>query len=239
MIFTKKRVGIVLLFFVMSQAVFADDLSSTKRSAGSVPTGSISSTIRSGGPSKPDPMLNTNMGEPADAISTTNETGSSTDPMLNTSGAVPTEAISTTTKTPHQDPMLSTSAGFPSSAISTTKMGNAKLDPSLCNALTKHTPRADVAYQSGVDGNGKAVAPADMPGSPQMQLPSKINIPLTVNLAQTLNLDTTKYPFNTLGAGTEAWLGTLSVEEGNVTFNGKPLSYDQQENLAVVCMDQK
>jgi hypothetical protein len=112
------------------------------------------------------------------------------------------------------------------------------VDPSLCNALVKHTPDASVAYQPGVDVNGNAVAPADLPGQPQMKLPDQIKIPLTVNLAQTLNLNTSAYPFNQLGAGTEAVIGTLSVDTASdkVLFNGQPISDTQQDKLAVLCM---
>ncbi len=201
-------------FLALSQNVHADDISSTVRGPNSVTPGSIGSTVRSSGASKPDPMLNSNMPVPADAISST-------------------------TTNPHQDPMLSSSGGTPKSDAATSTTTGPAVDPKLCNALTKHTPSADVAYQSGVDANGKAVAPADVPGSPQMKLPDKINIPLTVNLAKTLNLDTSQYPYNTLGTGTEAWLGTLSVEGDKVTFNGQPLSDQQQDNLAVLCMKQK
>jgi hypothetical protein len=113
------------------------------------------------------------------------------------------------------------------------------VDPSLCQALVKHTPSANVTYQPGVDVNGNAVAPADLPGSPQIQLPSKIEIPLTASLVNVLHLDTTKYPYNQLGTGTEAWLGTIAVEGDKVTLNGKPLSDAQQDNLAVLCLKQK
>lgn len=221
--------GMPLLLLALTQNVYADDLSSTKRSPGSVPVGTIGSTIRSSGPSKPDPMLNTAAPDPADALSTSNPM-TDQDPMLSTSGGVPSSAISTTTKSKHQDPMLSTSAGVPRSAISTA------IDPRACNMLTKHTPSADVAVQPGMDANGNAVAPADAAGAPQMKLPNKFDIPLTVNLAQQLHLDTSKPPFNTLGAGTEAWLGTLSVEGDKAYFNGQPLSDQQQDNLAVLCM---
>jgi hypothetical protein len=112
------------------------------------------------------------------------------------------------------------------------------LEPSLCQAVVRHTPRADVTYQPGVDVNGNAVEPADVPGSPQMQLPNKIEFPVTVSLARVLNLDTTKFPKTQIGPGTEAWLGTLSVEGNDATFNGKPLTDAQQSNLSVLCMKQ-
>jgi len=114
-----------------------------------------------------------------------------------------------------------------------------KIDPKLCNALVKNTPDADVAYQPGVDVHGNAVAPADLPGSPQMKLPQQIKIPLTINMAKAANLDTSTYPFNQLGQGTEATLGMLVVEGDRVTFNGQPLSDTQQYNLAVLCMQPK
>ena len=112
----------------------------------------------------------------------------------------------------------------------------ASVDPALCNALTKHAPDADVAYQAGVDVNGKPVVPVDVVGSNAIQMPSTINIPLTVSLAKILNLDATHYPASQLGSGTEAWLGTLTVEGDRVLFDGKPLNDAQQDNLAVLCM---
>lgn len=113
---------------------------------------------------------------------------------------------------------------------------SAKIDPALCQGLVQHTPGADVAYQPGVDVHGRSVAPADLGGGAPSLLPAKINIPLTVSLAKVLNLDPTQYPTNQLGPGTEAQLGTLTVEGNHVTLNGQPLTNAQQDNLAVVCM---
>jgi hypothetical protein len=78
--------------------------------------------------------------------------------------------------------------------------------------------------------------PADLPGAPQIQMPQKITIPLTLGLAQSLHMDPTSYPANQFGAGTEALIGNLTVEGNNVSFNGQPLSGAQQQNLAVLCM---
>jgi len=111
--------------------------------------------------------------------------------------------------------------------------------PAFCNALVKHTPDANVAYQPGVDVEGNAVAPADLPGAPQMKLPDQIKIPLTLNRAKTLNLNTSTYPYNQLGKGTEAQLGVLTVEGDKVFFNDQPISDEQQDKLAVLCMQQK
>jgi hypothetical protein len=110
------------------------------------------------------------------------------------------------------------------------------VDPALCRALVKHTPDADVAYQSGVDAAGRPIAPADLPGQPQIKLADKINIPLTLSLVKALNLNTSTYPYNQLGDSTEMPLGTLTIEGDKVFLNGSPLNDTQQDNLAVLCM---
>jgi hypothetical protein len=110
------------------------------------------------------------------------------------------------------------------------------VDPALCKALIKHVPAADVTYQPGADVHGKPVAPADVAGTPQIQMPETLTIPLTISLAQAINLNTSQYPYNQLGAGTEANIGTLTVNGDKVLFNGQPLSDTQQDNLAVLCM---
>ena len=119
-----------------------------------------------------------------------------------------------------------------------------RVDPALCQALTKYVPDADVAYQPGVDVDGNAVAPADLPGSSQMQMPSKLEIPLTLNLARHLHLPSNvqgqgQNGHGQGGQGAEAWLGVITVEGDQVSFNGQPLTDTQQENLAVLCLNQK
>ena len=104
-----------------------------------------------------------------------------------------------------------------------------------CKLMPNYQTPPGVNYQPGVDVNGHYVAPADINGGTQVQMPQKINIPLTISLAKALNLNTNQYPYNQLGEGTEATLGTISVEGNNVTFNGQSLSGDQQGKLADLC----
>ena len=113
------------------------------------------------------------------------------------------------------------------------------IDPALCQALVKHVPRADVTYQPGVDVDGKAVAPADLPGGSQIALPRQITIPITVQLTKLLNLNPNSYPASALGEGTEGVLGVITVDGDNILFNGKSLSDEQQNNLSVLCLKQK
>lgn len=54
-----------------------------------------------------------------------------------------------------------------------------------CSRLIRHTPSADVAYQPGVDARGRAVAPADVPGSGADAMgkivPDVLEFPITIN----------------------------------------------------------
>jgi hypothetical protein len=112
---------------------------------------------------------------------------------------------------------------------------NSSLDPAFCRALVKHVPDADVTYQPGMDVHGKPVAPADLPDSPAFQLQQPITIPLTADLFKILNFSTTGYPFNTMRR-TDINLGTLMVDGDKVLYNGQPLTSEQQDDLAVLCL---
>lgn len=54
-----------------------------------------------------------------------------------------------------------------------------------CSRLIRHMPSADVAYQPGIDAQGRAVAPADAPGSATDALPGLVpdvlEFPITIN----------------------------------------------------------
>jgi len=50
-----------------------------------------------------------------------------------------------------------------------------------CRALATYRPSQGVAYQQGVDVNGRYVAPADLPGGFQYNLPEKVEFDVKVN----------------------------------------------------------
>ena len=105
------------------------------------------------------------------------------------------------------------------------------LPPAACQLLTKHQPAPDVAFQPGIASNGVAVAPADLPSNDQFQLPQTIKIPLTVDIKQRLGL-----PANTpLMDGGQLGVMELNLADGSLTFNGQPLSGQQQKDLATLC----
>src|ERR1700759_2531810 len=57
-----------------------------------------------------------------------------------------------------------------------------------CKSLVAHTPSDDATYKPGVDVHGKAVAPADIGGGYQMELPESIDLQIGVDLADRLAL---------------------------------------------------
>lgn len=77
----------------------------------------------------------------------------------------------------------------------------------VCRLVPIHKPAADVAYQPGVDVNGNAVAPADLPSSGAISVPDDIGIDLRIPLV------------DVLGAATPPFLGDAGINVGQVTVN--------------------
>ncbi len=100
-----------------------------------------------------------------------------------------------------------------------------------CAQVVKHQPAADVAYQPGVDAHGNAVAPADLPGTPTLALPPEIPVLISVDLQDRYHL-----PANSALYEGNAGIGVAMVDmNGNVTFNGKPLTDPESSALAAAC----
>jgi hypothetical protein len=97
------------------------------------------------------------------------------------------------------------------------------------------TPAPDVAYKAGVDVNGKAVVPAELPGSaPAITPPDTIKIPLQINLQNALHISN-----NSNLVAPEAVAGTVEYKNGQVTFNGQPVSSDAAAQIADACQNSK
>ncbi|MDA0786872.1 MAG: hypothetical protein O3B37_11355 [Proteobacteria bacterium] len=87
---------------------------------------------------------------------------------------------------------------------------------------------ADVAYRPGVDVNGNAVAPADLNAQPQIAVPDVISIPVTIDLATNLGINTPFLARPTVGE-------VQITRDGRVTFNGQPIGGAAQQELAKRC----
>ncbi|MFN4281987.1 MAG: hypothetical protein ACK4NA_05010 [Alphaproteobacteria bacterium] len=103
-----------------------------------------------------------------------------------------------------------------------------------CARLTAHVPDANVAYQSGVDVRGRPVVPADLNPAPPLVLPDDVTIAITVDLQQRFGIPASSSLYKP-----EASIGTVVVRpDGSATFNGQPLTNQEQSALAFLCQKQ-
>lgn len=103
-----------------------------------------------------------------------------------------------------------------------------------CARLVKHEPAPDVTYQPGEDVYGRPVAPADLDGGYDLELPSTIRIPITVLLQDRFGI-----PANSALYKAEAEIGMVevSLDGRHVTFNGQELTSRDAQALATACQE--
>jgi len=109
---------------------------------------------------------------------------------------------------------------------------NILITPDACAVAA--TPAPDVEYKPGTDAGGKAVAPADLPGTNTMPWPQDIQIPLQLNLQNTLHL-----PNNSNLVAPQAVVGTVEYKNGQLTFNGQPISDDARADIQAACQQSR
>jgi len=103
-----------------------------------------------------------------------------------------------------------------------------------CDRLVDYVEPPGVAYQPGVDVNGRPVAPADLDGGWQMQLPDYISIDITRDLPDRFGL-----PRDSRLFAAEAFIGVVDIDlrDGRVRFNGSELSDPETRALAALCRE--
>ncbi|MEX2449938.1 MAG: hypothetical protein WD407_03705 [Rhodospirillales bacterium] len=99
-----------------------------------------------------------------------------------------------------------------------------------CLKIVQHVPEPDVEYKPGVDVYGRAVAPADLGGSPQIKIPDVITFDLKLDL-DTLSDSSAGRVFG------EPVLGKISIEGHRVYFNGQPIGAIGHAELVRKCRD--
>ena len=98
----------------------------------------------------------------------------------------------------------------------------------FCQTLSTHQPRADVAYNPGVDAHGRAVAPADLPNTQPLNLPQAYSVYITTDQMQRLGLNIPNVPMKA-----DTFVGQAVVGlDGQVSFNGQPVDTGQ---LYTIC----
>ncbi len=95
----------------------------------------------------------------------------------------------------------------------------------LCQpGMVAYTPSSDVDYKPGVDVNGNPVASADINPAPSTSAVTYTEVPLTINLADKLQLS---HP-----AEAQAVVGSLRIyKDGRVLYNGQDIS----QQASAVC----
>ena len=101
-----------------------------------------------------------------------------------------------------------------------------------CSRLVNHEPAPDVTYQPGVDVHGRPVAPADLGGGQQIQLPDVIYIPIEV-----LVQDKYGIPANSVLYDATALVGVVSVRGNRVYFENQELTDPEVAALEQACRD--
>lgn len=125
--------------------------------------------------------------------------------------------------------------GADSGALAQSPVGD--VDPRLCQALgVAHRPAPDVDYIPGVDVRGRAVAPADLPGSygAARQPLERFDIPVTLDFARRMGFSGGRSSAAAKVPGATE-LGRLVIDGGRVSFNGQPIGDSSQAALAAAC----
>ena len=117
-----------------------------------------------------------------------------------------------------------------------------------CSKLVQHVLADDVTYKPGVDVRGKAVAPADLGGGYNVQIPEEINIQIGIDLADRLALRDARRatpPIPGLSPANpvrkvmpfegKAPIGTLTTKGNDAYWNGERIASQDEALLAEAC----
>ncbi|WP_147274870.1 hypothetical protein [Ferruginivarius sediminum] len=102
-----------------------------------------------------------------------------------------------------------------------------------CARLVKYVGAPDVEYEPGVDVRGNPVTPPDLYGGSKIELPETVTIPIEVDLFDRLNLPSDRRYEGDVQVGTVR----IDVKDGHATFNGQPLTPEEQAELARKCQE--
>jgi hypothetical protein len=103
------------------------------------------------------------------------------------------------------------------------------IDPAVCRWLVEHRPDASVAYQPDVNVHGHPVVPVAVAGAFPMSLPSKIAIPVTMDMAPFLK------GLSLGGLEAKAMIGQVTMGEGGPRFNNQPLAGQSDALVRALC----
>jgi hypothetical protein len=117
-----------------------------------------------------------------------------------------------------------------------------QMDKSACQLVSKHHPDADVAYQPGIDAEGRRVVPADLNGPGVTIREDEVRIKLTDDAAKVFGLHVPEVRQGWKKermVDPELEIGYVTLKDGKAYLNDKPLDQDGQDELAVLCIGVK
>ena len=101
-----------------------------------------------------------------------------------------------------------------------------------CQRLVRHEPAPDVPYQPGVDVHGRPVAPADLGGGSQIELPDVIYIPIEVLIQDRFHI-----PANSVLYKATAEVGVAELRGNQVYYQDQLLSDPETTALEAACRE--
>ena len=100
----------------------------------------------------------------------------------------------------------------------------ATVSSGTCARLTEHKADSSVAYQPGVDAQGRKVAPAGTGGEFKFKAPKEIKIPIQIDPGLSSEFSTS-----------DTTVGNVTYRDGRLYYNGKPLQDDETARIARLC----
>jgi hypothetical protein len=103
-----------------------------------------------------------------------------------------------------------------------------------CELAVRYVPPPGVAYQPGVDVNGRPVVPADLDDEHRLKLRESIPVIISDDLRKQFGLPDDSPLFD---ANAFAGIVELRIRDRRLTFNGVELSDREASALAAMCRD--
>ena len=103
-----------------------------------------------------------------------------------------------------------------------------------CRRVVAHVAAADVEYRPGVDVRGRKVAPADLGGTPQVEIPGTITFDLQLDLEELAGPPPPGPVGEVFGRPV---LGHISIRGNKVYFNDRLLGDLAEAELARKCRE--
>lgn len=118
----------------------------------------------------------------------------------------------------------------PAGGASVSPDGRVVVSSKACAEVVAHIPDTGVAYAPGIDLNGNAVAPADLPDSASPITPDNFPIFLTLDLKKKFQVPDSAKLFKL-----QAVVGLIVVQGSQIFFNGQRIGSGEASLLAAAC----